>query len=203
MLSQRWNNRGRITALKTFLYTKEFVLLDSTCASNLLSHLTWHSEMDVKKKKVLLWFFFIPQYWSKDQQFLRRDQYIVFQQRSVERIFMEDFMMTTRVDIDEHASLLHRSSYYLPLPQEDRQNKRSIKPWAVGFALLLLSCWRPMCVHDSQCKLFQRQFHRLFLWERRGVFIFRRTGDNMACYTLCFHNHHHLGTAESSRFSWL
>ena len=82
MLSQRWNNRGRITALKTFLYTKEFVLLDSTCASNLLSHLTWHSEMDVKKKKVLLWFFFIPQYWSKDQQFLKRFQSIVFQQRS-------------------------------------------------------------------------------------------------------------------------
>ena len=46
--------------------------------------------------------------------------------------------MTTRVDIDEHASLLHRSSYYLPLPNEDRQNKRSVKLWAVGFTLLLL-----------------------------------------------------------------
>ena len=96
-----------------------------------------------------------------------------FNNEVIERIFMEDFMMTTRVDIDEHASLLHRSSYYLPLPQEDRQKKRSIKPRAVGFALLLLSCWWPMCVHNSQCKLFQRQFHRLFLWERRGVSIFR------------------------------
>ena len=126
-----------------------------------------------------------------------------FNNEVIERIFMEDFTMTTRVDIDEHASLLHRSSYYLPLPQDDRQKKRSIKPRAVGFALLLLSCWWPMCVHDSQCKLFQRQFHCLFLWERRSVSIFRRTGDNMACYTLCFHNHHHLGTAESSRFSWI
>ena len=61
-----------------------------------------------------------------------------FNNEVIERIFMEDFMMTTRVDIDEHASLLHRSSYYLPLPNEDRQNKRSIKLWAVGFALLLL-----------------------------------------------------------------
>ena len=86
-----------------------------------------------------------------------------FKNEVTEQIFMEDFMMTTRVDIDEHASLLHRSSYYLPLPQEDRQKKRSIKPRAVGFALLLLSCWWPMCVHDSQCKLFQRQFHCLFL----------------------------------------
>ena len=60
---------------------------------------------------------------------------------------MEDFMMTTRVDIDEHASLLHRSSYYLPLPQDDRQKKRSIKLSAVGFALPLLWNVGGSCVY--------------------------------------------------------
>ena len=25
----------------------------------------------------------------------------------------------------------------------------------------------------------------------------------MACYTIYFHNHHHLGTAESCNFSWI
>ena len=35
--------------------------------------------------------------------------------------------MSTGVNIDEHASLLHRSSYYLSLPDEDKQKKRSIK----------------------------------------------------------------------------
>ena len=46
--------------------------------------------------------------------------------------------MTTRVDIDEHESLLKRSTYYMLFQDEDRQEKRSIKLWAVGFALLLL-----------------------------------------------------------------
>ena len=46
--------------------------------------------------------------------------------------------MTTRVDIDEHASLLKRSTYHMLFQDEDRQKKRSIKLWAVGFALLLL-----------------------------------------------------------------
>ena len=50
-----------------------------------------------------------------------------FNNEVIERIIIEDFIMTTRVDIDEHASLLHRSSYYLSLLDEDRQNKRSIK----------------------------------------------------------------------------
>ena len=48
------------------------------------------------------------------------------------------FSMTTRVYIDEHASLLKRSTYHMLFQDEDRQKKRSIKLWAVGVALLLL-----------------------------------------------------------------
>ena len=127
-----------------------------------------------------------------------------FNNEVIERIFMEDFTMTTRVDIDEYASLLHRSSYYLPLPNEDRQNKRSIKLWAVGFALLFLWNVGGPCVYMIRCVNCFKDNSTVYFCEKGAVFfIFRRTGDNMAFYTLCFHNHHHLGTAESSRFSWI
>ncbi|XP_022808850.1 uncharacterized protein LOC111345827 [Stylophora pistillata] len=46
--------------------------------------------------------------------------------------------MTTRMDIDERAPLRHYSSFCLLNSDEDRRRKRSIKPWAVGFGLLLL-----------------------------------------------------------------
>ena len=89
--------------------------------------------------------------------------------------------MTTRVDIDEHASLLHRLSYYLPLPNEDKQNKRSIKLWAVGFALLLLWNVGGPCVYMIRCvNCFKDNSTVYFCEKGRSVSIFQRTGDNMA-----------------------
>ena len=62
--------------------------------------------------------------------------------------------MTTRVYIDEHASLLKRSTYYKLFQDEDRQKKRSIELWAVK---ALPCCFYGMlATHDSQCNLFQR-----------------------------------------------
>ena len=89
-----------------------------------------------------------------------------FNNEVIERIFMEDFTMTTRVDIDEHASLLYRSSYYLPLPNEDRQNKRSIKLWAVGFALLLLWNVGGPCVYMIRSV----NFRTVYFCEKGEVF---------------------------------
>ena len=79
---------------------------------------------------------------------------LCFNNEVIERIFMEDFTMTTRVDIDEHVSLLHRSSYYLSLLDEDRQNNRSIKlttrrekslPFSFLQFLLLVLTPYPLC----------------------------------------------------------
>ena len=78
--------------------------------------------------------------------------------------------MTTRVDIDEHASLLHRSSYYLPLPNEDRQNKRSIKLWAVGFALLLLWNVGGPCVYMIRSVNCFKDNSTVYFCEKGAVF---------------------------------
>ena len=90
-----------------------------------------------------------------------------FNNEVIERIFMEDFMMTTRVDIDEHASLLHRSSYYLSLLDEDRQNNRSIKlttrrekslPFSFLQFLLLVLTPYPLCR-----SVFERNIFKIIL----------------------------------------
>ena len=88
----------------------------------------------------------------------------------IERIFMEDFMMTTRVDVDEHASLLHRSSYYLPIPNEDRQNKRSVKLWAVGVALLLLWNVGGPCVYMTRSVNCFKDNSTVYFCEKGAVF---------------------------------
>ena len=79
-------------------------------------------------------------------------------------------MMTTRVDIDEHASLLHRSSYYLPIPNEDRQNKRSVKLWAVGFTLLLLWNVGGPCVYMTRSVNCFKDNSTVYFCEKGAVF---------------------------------
>ena len=89
--------------------------------------------------------------------------------------------MTTRVDIDEHASLLKRSTYYMLFQDEERQKKRSIKLWAVGFALLLL--WRHMirsvtCFKDNSTAYF---------CERGAAFPYSEEVVTWLATTLYFH----------------